>query len=271
MKFLVSLVTPFDQDQRVDLARLRAHVLWLVAEGIDGFVPTAFTGELPYLSLQEREAIHRTVIDAAPGRAVYPCTWDASPASTRYLTEAAREQGAAGALLPPPLLYALDDGALRAWFRPLAEVGIPLIAMHDPRTIATPIQPGTYAALRDEGLVSGLLDASEDIWRIPRIAGRHTGDTVLVSGDRVMGRLLGTPGVTGFVSDLANAWPSFCLRLARAGEAQLEDALVDRANRVGRAGGLRVLKALLRMACRSPLLEPDDEVLLGLPPAEVPG
>ena len=58
--------------------------------------------------------------------------------------------------------------------------------------------------------------------------------------------------------------------LFRSGEAQLEDALVDRVNRVRRAGGLRALKSLLRMGCRAPLVEPADDALMGLAPAEGP-
>ena len=67
------------------------------------------------------------------------------------------------------------------------------------------------------------------------------------------------PTLGGFVSAIANVWPSFCLRLFRSGESQLEDALVDRCNRIRATGGLRALKALLRMGCRAPLIEQIDQ------------
>ena len=83
---LVSLVTPHDAQGRVDLPRLRAHVLWLAAQGVDGFVATLTAGELPYLTDREKEAVHRTVLDAAGGRDVFVCTWDPSPATATWLT-----------------------------------------------------------------------------------------------------------------------------------------------------------------------------------------
>nr|MBA2320603.1 dihydrodipicolinate synthase family protein [Deltaproteobacteria bacterium] len=109
MLFLVATLTPFDSRGRVDLGRLRAHVSWLAAQGVDGFVPTASAGELPYLSDREREAVHRTVLEEVAGRLVYPCAWDPSLQVTRYLIDAARDQGAAGVVVPPPLFYKVDD------------------------------------------------------------------------------------------------------------------------------------------------------------------
>lgn len=269
MQIYVAVLTPFDGRGRVDLARLRAHVLWLLAQGIDGFVPTAVTGEFLYLTDREREAVHRTVLDAAPDKPVFPCTWDPSPATTAYLTEAARANGATGVLLPPPLLYALDPGALRQWYASIADKGLPVWAYHHPRRLHAPVPPEVYESLRDSGLLAGLMDASEDIWRIRRVAELDPG-AVIAGGDRLLPQITSVPGVTAFVSSVANAWPDLCLRILRQQEHQLLDALVDRVNQLERAGGIRALKSLLRMGCRSPLIEPPDDALMGLPPAEGP-
>ena len=269
MRFFVALLTPFDTRGRVDLARLRAHVLWLAAQGVDGFVPTGTDGEFLYLTDREREAIHRTVLDAARGRIVYPCTWDASQATASFLTEAARDQGAAGVIMPPPVYYDVDDRVVKAWYRIIAGKGLPIVAYHHPGYLRTAISPALYADLLDEGLVSGLLDSSEDRYRLSRFATSHP-QTVLAGGDRMMSTAPHITGLSGFVSSMANVWPSFCLRLFRSRESQLEDALIDRVNRIRGAGGLRALKALLRMGCRAPLIEPEDAELIGLPPAEGP-
>ncbi|MEQ1508110.1 MAG: dihydrodipicolinate synthase family protein [Myxococcota bacterium] len=269
MQFYVALLTPFDTRGRVDLARLRAHVLWLAAQGIDGFVPTGSTGEFLYLTDREREAIHRTVLDAARGRPVYPCTWDPSQSTTLFLTEAARDQGASGVLLPPPLYYAVDDRVVRAWYEAVAGKGLPILAYHNPKHIHTGISPALYDELRRSELIAGLKDSSEDPHRLRRMAALDPG-AVLAGGDKMIGTAPRIPNLGGFISAIANVWPSFCLRLFRSGESQLEDALVDRVNRIRAAGGLRALKALLRMGCRAPLIEPLDAELIGLPPAEGP-
>lgn len=267
MAFVVSLLTPFDPRGRVDLARLRAHVLWLSACGVEGFIAGGAAGEFLYLSDREREAVHRTVLDTARGKVVIPCTWDPSPITTAYLTGAAIDQGAKAALLPPPLFYELDDDAIHGWYRSMAEKGT-LCACHDPVAIPSSIGAPLYARMLDERTVSSMVDVSGDIWRLRRLAAAHPG-TVWASDDRIMASARREAGLAGFVSVLANAWPAFCLRLWR-GEEDLEPALVDRAVKIRRAGGLRALKSLVRMGCRSPLLEPADEQLMGLPTPESP-
>jgi 4-hydroxy-tetrahydrodipicolinate synthase len=269
VQFYVALLTPFDTRGRVDLARLRAHVLWLAAQGIDGFVPTGSTGEFLYLTDREREAVHRTVLDAARGRPVYPCTWDASQSTTLFLTEAARDQGASGVLVPPPVYYDVDDRVVHTWYEAIAEKGLPVLAYHNPRHLKTTISPSLYAELRRSDLIAGMQDACEDPHRLARMASQDPG-AILAGGDRMIGIAPRIPQLGGFVSAIANVWPSFCLRLFRSGESQLEDALVDRVNRIRASGGLMALKALLRMGCRAPLIEPLDEALIGLPPAEGP-
>lgn len=236
---------------------------------MDGFVPTSAAGEFVYLTDREREAIHRTVLDTARGRPVFPCTWDPSPATTAYLTDAAAAQGAAGVILPPPLYYSLDEDTIRAWYASMAvNRKLPLFAHHDPRHNGTGLTPSLYGDLRREGLIAGLFDEGEDMFRIDRIARSDPG-VVYAAGDVVLQRAAGIPGLQGFVSTLGNAWPAFCLRLAR-GEGQLREAMLDRVHRVRRAGGIAALKSLLRMGCRAPLVEPADARLVGLPPSEAP-
>lgn len=267
MPFVVSLLTPFDNRGRVDLAKLRAHVLWLAAHGVDGFITAGAAGEFLYLSDREREAVQRTVLDTARDKLVIPCTWDPSPTTTAYLTDAATSQGAHAILLPPPLYYRIDDDALKSWYATAAEKGR-IFGYHEPAMIPTPIQPAMYDELLAQHAVEGLVDASHDAWRLERMAAAHPG-TVWAAGDRVMDAARGIEGLAGMVSVLANTWPTFCMRVWR-GESDLAPALVERAVRVDQAGGLRALKSLMRMGCRAPMTEPADALLAGLPSPEHP-
>jgi dihydrodipicolinate synthase/N-acetylneuraminate lyase len=236
---------------------------------VDGFVVTESAGEMLYLTDRERGSIHRTVLDAARGKLVYPCTWDPNPATAVALTEAAKDHGATAVTVPPPAWDRVDDRTTRAWFETLAGKGLPLLALHDPHHVPTPVSPRLYGELRQAGVLAGLLDASLDGYRIKRMAGGDPG-RVLAMGDGVLVEAARMKPLGGFVSVIANIWPSFCLRLFRSSEHQLGPALMDRVNRVREAGGFRALKALGRMGARAPMLEPVDEALMGLAPAEGP-
>jgi 4-hydroxy-tetrahydrodipicolinate synthase len=266
----VALLTPFDRRGKPDLPRLRAHILWLVGQGVDGFFATGTTGEFPYLSSREREAVHRTTIDAAAGRPVYVCAWDPSPTTIIYLTDAAADQGATGIFLPPPLFYPVDDALLERTYRDLAKrAKLPILGYHHPRRFPTPMRTQLYAKLRADNVLAGLKDSSMDLFRLSRLAAADP-NAIFAGGDRMLAQVTRIPRLGGFVSAIGNVWPSFCGRLLKQGETQLEDALIDRVNRVRRAGGPRALKALMRMGCRAPLLAPSKAALEGLPAPEQP-
>ncbi|MFT4625593.1 MAG: dihydrodipicolinate synthase/N-acetylneuraminate lyase [Myxococcota bacterium] len=270
MRLYVALLTPFDSRGKPDLPRLRAHILWLTSQGVDGFVATGSTGEFPYLSAREREAIHRTAIDAAGGRPVYACTWDPSITTVAYLTDAAAEQGAAGILAPPPLYYDVGDDLLERWFREVSErASIPVLAYHNPSRFPTPIRTKLYAKLRSDNVLAGMKDSSMDLFRLSRLAAADP-NAIFAGGDRVLAQVTRIPRIAGFVSAISNVWPEFCVRILKRREGQLEEALVSRVNQLRRAGGVRALKGLLRMGCRAPLYAPERAELEGLPPPERP-
>lgn len=268
MLYLVANLTPFDSRGKVDLARLRAHVLWLSAHGVDGFVPTGSTGEFLYLTDREREAVHRAVLDAAGAAPVYPCTFDPSPATCAWLTDAAREQGASGVLMPPPLYYHVDDATVVRYYREFAErARLPVLAYHNPKHLQTGISPSLYANLRKIDGIVGIKDSGGDVFRLRRLAASDPG-CVWAGGDHVLPEARGIPGIAGFISAAGNVWPSLCVRIWKKGEVQLAEALVERVSRLHEAGGLRAMKALLGMKGRMPLPEADAPRLEGLPSAE---
>lgn len=268
MLFLAALPTPFDARGKVDLGSLRAHVLWLMAKGIDGFVPSAVTGEFLYLTDREREAVHRTVLDAARGMPVYPFTWDANPSTTRYLTDAARDQGASGVVVPPPLLYALGDDAVAAWYRLVRDnSGLPVLAYDDRRRLQSGISHDLYVQLRQEGVLSGMVDASGDPWRLQRLCEADPG-AVFAAADRLLADAPQIRFLGGFVSEIANVWPSFASRILRDQEEQLRAALLDRVASVQEAGEVRAIKALLGQGFRPPVIRPDPAALERIPSRE---
>jgi 4-hydroxy-tetrahydrodipicolinate synthase len=63
-----ALLTPFDPDGAVDGDALRAHVGWLVEQGVDGIMPCGTTGETALLSDDEVVEVVEACVAAAGGR-----------------------------------------------------------------------------------------------------------------------------------------------------------------------------------------------------------
>lgn len=264
MQFIVALVTPFDSRGQVDLPALRAHVMWLVAVGVDGFLATGTTGEFPYLTDRERKQIHRTVIDAASNRKVFACPWDPSPLTMAYLSRQAVEAGA-DLVVPPPLYYRLAPQTVGQWFMELREkVGRPMYGYHNPAMFRSDIDPELYDMLLQQDVLCGLKDSSMDIHRVRRLAADHPG-SVFGGGDRILGEAATVPGLAGFISAMGNAWPELCMRIFKHGETERIHALMDHYAAIKRAGGVPALKTALRMGCRMPMVSTHSHQSLPAP------
>lgn len=257
-------IIPFTPQGRVDLALLRVHLLWMQAHGVDGFVSCG--AELAHLDHKEKEQIFEVVTDAASLRPVIATVWDPSPTRALRLAEQAIEHGVTAILVPPPLLAAVAEATLVEWYRAFARnLPMPVYAWHATR-FGNDIGPALAARLYDEAGVAGLLDASEDVFRVRRLAaGRPDGVLAVADGTPAMAEV---PHLAGVVSTIANCWPTLAARAFKQREAGVVDAVPLRARAVARAGGVAAMKRLLGMGARLPLVGVDEDELNRLPPTE---
>lgn len=63
------MVTPFTNDDRLDLKALEAMVEWYLARGVDGLFAVCQSSEMFFLTLPERVALAKAVVDFVGGRA----------------------------------------------------------------------------------------------------------------------------------------------------------------------------------------------------------
>ncbi len=126
------LPTAFTDRGELDLASQARLVEAVLSWGVDGLVALGVTGEAAALEPGERDAVVRAVVEAAAGRApvAVGCAGQ-SAHPVRAMAARARELGADGALVLPPLL-ARDPQGLPAFFARVAEAGLPVIVQDDP-------------------------------------------------------------------------------------------------------------------------------------------
>lgn len=199
-----------------DLDAYAEHVSWLAANGCDGIVPNGSLGEYQTLTADERAAVVRTAVAAAPdGMTVMPGVAAYGSAQARRWTEQAAEAGAPCVLLLPPNAYRADDRAVVAHYREVAEVGLPVVAYNNPHDTRVDLTPALLARLFGEGLIVGVKEFSGDVRRAYEIAELAPGLDLLVGSDDVMFELA-VAGAVGWVAGYPNALPDACMRLWRA-------------------------------------------------------
>src|SRR5688572_7209370 len=102
-RVLTAMVTPFDAEGRLDLAKAEELATHLVELGNDGLVVNGTTGEGPTTSDAEKSELVRAVVSAVGDRAtVVAGTGTYDTAHSIHLSRAAEKAGAHGLLLVTP-------------------------------------------------------------------------------------------------------------------------------------------------------------------------
>jgi len=131
---LTALVTPFDEQGRIDVPALERLVRWQVDAGIDGLVPCGTTGEGATLRPEEHAQVIETVVRVAAGRV--PVIAGCGTNDTRTTIDGARRAAAAGAqalLVVTPYYNKPNRSGMIAHFAAVAEaVPLPVIAYNVP-------------------------------------------------------------------------------------------------------------------------------------------
>lgn len=205
-----------DDALAVDLDGYAEHVRWLAANGCDGVVPNGSLGEYQTLTEQERAAVVRTAVAAAPeGFTVMPGVAAYGARESRRWAEQAGEAGAQAVMLLPPNAYRADERAVVEHYREVAKAGLPIVAYNNPYDTKVDLVPALLARLHGEGLIVAVKEFSGDVRRLYEITELADGLEVLAGSDDVTLELA-LAGSPGWIAGYPNALPDACVRLWKA-------------------------------------------------------
>jgi 4-hydroxy-tetrahydrodipicolinate synthase len=237
------LVTPFDEDERIDFDSLERLIEFDIAAGVHG-LGVALGSEIFKLNEAERDLLSRAVVRDVAGRV--PVIINTGAAGTHLAVDYSRMAEAAGAdalmVLPPSFLPASAD-EIAAYYRTIdAAVGIPIVLQDIPQA---PIPPGLALRLAEEcrNITAVKVETPPTITRV--------GDMASAVGERLT--ILGGAGGSSFIEEMrrgARGTMPFCSQPAafvevharfQAGDEararEVFDATIMAVNRLAAQGG----------------------------------
>ncbi len=124
-----AMLTPFDEQEELDLTRTRALVRHLIEAGVHGLYITGSTGEGFLMTAEERKAVAETVIDEVKGR--IPVIVHVGAIGTKNsidLAQHAEKAGADAISSVPPFYYKFNGDDVFNYYKDIsASVAIPMI------------------------------------------------------------------------------------------------------------------------------------------------
>lgn len=215
-----ALVTPF-KDGRIDVDALERLIEQQIAGGVHGVVPCGTTGESATLTPAEHKALIRDTVRIVAGRVpVLAGTGSNATAESIELTRAAREAGAAGALLIAPYYNKPGQEGLYRHYRAVAEaVDLPLVLYDVPGRTGVTIAEETVRRLSKISNIVAIKEASANMERASWLRRDCAGDITLISGDDATFLPFLSVGGAGIISVAANVAPARMVALWQAWNA----------------------------------------------------
>jgi 4-hydroxy-tetrahydrodipicolinate synthase len=173
----VALITPYTEDDRIDVAGFHRLIDFHAAHGTDGLILCGSTGEPSLLTTAEKQQIFDQVLPHARGKIpVFVGTTCGSTAETVELSGYAAQAGAGGLLLIVPPYAQPPQDAIYRHFRTVAEtVDLPVAIYNNPSRVGVNIDADTVIRLAEVPNIVADKEAMPNVGQLAAIR-RAVGD-----------------------------------------------------------------------------------------------
>lgn len=201
-RVITAIVTPFKEDQSLDVEAAQKLADHLVNNGSDGLVVSGSTGESPVLSTEEKVTLFKAIKEAVGSRArVLAGTGGNNTAASIELTARAEALGVDGVMLVVPYYNKPSQEGLYRHFTQIARsTALPVMLYNIPGRTGTNLLPATVARLAEEENVVALKEASGSLDQVSEIAGLVKDKLTIYSGDDSLTLPMLALGAAGVVS-----------------------------------------------------------------------
>lgn len=207
---ITAIVTPFKEDESLDLDALKRLVEFQIKNKIDGIVPCGTTGESPTLNYEEHEEVIETVIGAVNGRVpVIAGTGSNCTKEAIEMTKRAADAGSDASLQVCPYYNKPTQEGLFRHFSAIAKsVDIPIIIYNIKGRTGINMETATLARLaREHSNIVAVKEASGDINQMQDVLNTLPKEFDVLSGDDNMTFPLMKLGGKGVISVASNIIP----------------------------------------------------------------
>jgi len=167
---VVAMLTPFDDNGRINEPEVRKLVNFLIDSGVNGIFPVSSCGEYTHIDIPERKFLIDIVVDENKGRVdIIPGTGATCYKQSIELANYAREKGCAAIVLHGPYFFKNTEEVVEGHLQKVAEsVDIPIFLYNIP-FFANEVTPAMTERLCSMPNVVGIKESSGNMVNVMNI------------------------------------------------------------------------------------------------------
>lgn len=213
---ITAMVTPFHEDESLDLDSAKKMANWLIEKGVHGLFIAGTNGEFHLLTDDEKVELTKAVKEATNGRV--PVIAGAGCCGTKHtieLSKKLKEAGADALSLVTPYYLVPNQEDLYQHFKTIAEsVDIPFLLYNIPGQTGCKIEPDTANRLADVKNIIGIKDSGGDFdTQLAYIEISKKKDFIVLNGSDSLMLKAFKAGAAGSVAATSNVIPEIEVEL----------------------------------------------------------
>jgi 4-hydroxy-tetrahydrodipicolinate synthase len=220
-----ALTTKFTADDQLDLPLFEKNLLEQLAAGVNGVILGGTLGEASVLSTNEKETLVKYAIQKVAGKV--PVIINIAEGSTREAIQQAKfakEWGAQGIMMLPPMRYKTDHRETVAYFKAVADsTDLPIMIYNNPVDYKIEVTLDMFAELASCANIQSIKESTRDITNVTRLINRFGNRFKILCGVDTLAMEELVMGADGWVAGLVCAFPRETVaiyRLVKAGHIE---------------------------------------------------
>jgi len=232
---VVAIVTPFKENEELDLDALEGYINFLKRNGITSFFVLGTTGEFNMLSLEEKQEFIKKISDITKNIIVN--VTENSLHNALKLAKLAIDYGAQEIASLPPIYHKPSEKGIIQYYESLSKFGVPLNMYYYPENTYE-VSENVITTLVEEGIIQGMKYTTSNLASFKRFLKLKESNkefSLLIGNDELIFDAI-LAGGDGVVSAVANIAPELvvkefeALEKGNVSEALKLQRVVDRFN-----------------------------------------
>lgn len=219
-----AVTTKFDNQDELDLENFKLNIRAQMDAGVHGIILGGTLGEASTLSEEEKRTLVRETVSFVNGK--IPVIMNIAEQSTKAAIEMARqakEDGASGLMMLPPMRYKADDRETVTYFKKVANsTTLPIMIYNNPIDYGIEVTLDMFEELLSEcDNIQAVKESTRDISNINRMKNKFGNRLAILCGVDTLALESMLIGADGWVAGLVCAFPAETVaiyELAKAGK-----------------------------------------------------
>jgi 1-pyrroline-4-hydroxy-2-carboxylate deaminase len=218
-----ALLTPFTDQDELDLAMFEKNLKAQVDAGIDGIILGGTLGEASILTTSEKEKLVKFAVEKLGGH--LPVIINIAEGSTKEALQQAayaKAWGASGLMLLPPMRYKSDHRETVTYFKTIAQqTDLPIMIYNNPVDYKIEVTLDMFAELVSCANIQAVKESTRDVTNVTRLKNQFGDRIKILCGVDTLALEELCLGADGWVAGLVDAFPRETVaiyRLAKAGK-----------------------------------------------------